>query len=330
MSAKKKIQNRLSKNGTSSPMKQRTLKNAIHCSGTALHSGAQVSMTLHPAKPNSGIVFQRSDLSAQGASIPAHWRRVCETRLCTKLSNDESASVSTVEHLMAALAGCGIDNTLIEINGGEVPVMDGSAAPFVFLIECAGVVEQDAPRNLIRILKPVSVVEEGRRASLTPADVFSIHCEIDFKSNAVAHQSYDFQMVNGNFKSEISRARTFGFLHEVDHLRANGLALGGSLDNAVVVSGDQILNEDGLRYDDEFVRHKVLDTIGDLYLAGGQIIGHFEGIHSGHALNRLLLETLFADEEAWCLNEIAPGTAPSHPAPVSVEWRNDSELLATA
>ena len=330
MKTKKTIQNRLLKSGTSSPMKQRTLKNAIHCSGTALHSGAQISMTLHPAKPGSGIVFQRSDLSARGAPIPAHWRRVAETRLCTKLSNDEGASVSTVEHLMAALAGCGIDNVLVEINGGEVPVMDGSAAPFVFLIECSGIVEQNAPRNLIRILKPVSVVEEGSKASLAPADIFSLHCEIDFESDAVAHQAYDFQMVNGNFKSEISRARTFGFLHEVDHLRANGLALGGSLDNAVVVSGDQILNEDGLRYDDEFVRHKILDTIGDLYLAGGQIIGHFEGIHSGHALNRLLLETLFADEDAWCLDGMKAGTTPSTVTPASVEWQKDPGLLATA
>ena len=246
-------------------------------------------------------------------------------------------SLRTRMSMCAAAQGVGIQPLVLSpgsdawsLEFDEGAVMDGSAAPFVFLIECAGIVEQDAPRNLIRILKPVSVVEEGRRASLTPADIFSIHCEIDFKSNAVAHQSYDFQMVNGNFKSEISRARTFGFLHEVDHLRANGLALGGSLDNAVVVSGDQILNEDGLRYDDEFVRHKVLDTIGDLYLAGGQIIGHFEGIHSGHALNRLLLETLFADEEAWCLNGMAPGTAPSHATPASIGWRNDSRLLATA
>lgn len=285
---------------------QKTLKNPIHCTGTALHSGAKVAMTLHPAEPDSGIVFRRADISGCGALIPANWRHVSDTRLCTTLRVDSGATVATVEHLMAALAGSGIDNLVIEIHGSEVPAMDGSAAPFVFLIECAGVVEQEAPRRAIRVLKTVSVSDGKCLASLSPAREFSVHCEIDFDSGAISHQEYLFYLVNGTFKTEISRARTFGFLHEVDHLRASGLVLGGSMDNAVVVSGDRILNDDGLRFEDEFVRHKVLDSIGDLYLAGAQLIGHFHGVHSGHSLNHLLLEEFFSDEDAWRLCDMEP------------------------
>ena len=210
---------------------------------------------------------------------------------------------------MAALAGCSIDNLLVEIKGGEIPAMDGSAAPFVFLIECAGIVEQDVPRHAIRVLKSVSVTQGSSFASLTPVvdslDVFSINMEIDFDSAAISRQNYLFHFAGDAFKSEISRARTFGFLHEVDDLRDSGLALGGSLDNAVVISGGQVLNEDGLRYKDEFVRHKVLDSFGDLYLAGSPLIGHFHGIRSGHNLNHSLLEALFSDDESWCLCEIS-------------------------
>ena len=311
-------------------IKQKTFKSSISCTGVALHSGDKVSMTLMPGEPGSGIVFKRTDIPGAGASIPATWDNVVETTMCTTLGNKDGVTIATVEHLMAALGGSGIDNAVIEVNGPEVPVMDGSAAPFVFLVECAGTVEQDAPRRFIRVLKAITVEDGSSVASLVPAESFSIDFDIDFESAAISRQSISIGMAGEAFKNEVSRARTFGFLHEVEALRAAGLAKGGSLDNAVVVSGDQILNEDGLRYDDEFVRHKVLDTIGDLYLAGGQIIGHFEGIHSGHALNRLLLETLFADEEAWCLNGMAPGTAPSHATPASIGWRNDSRLLATA
>ncbi len=282
--------------------RQRTLKGSIQCTGTALHSGAKVTMMLRPAEVGSGILFRRTDI-AGSAPIPAEWRHVTETRMCTTLGSN-GAAVATIEHLMAALAGCEIDNLLVEVNGGEIPVMDGSAEPFVFLIECAGIVEQEAPRRAIRVLKPVTVREGERTASLAPADVFSVSFAIDFENAAVARQECAFELVNGTFKSDICRARTFGFLDEIDELLAAGLARGGSLDNAIVVSGDKILNEGGLRYTDEFVRHKVLDSIGDLYLAGAPIIGHFHGDQSGHSLNNKLLRALFADESAWSYVEL--------------------------
>ncbi len=307
--------NSLRKTRGGKPALQRTLKSAINCSGIALHSGGNVSLTLHPAEPDTGIVFRRSDIGGGNAHIPAHWSRISDTRLCTTLSDDNNVSVSTVEHLMAALAGCHIDNLVVEIQGSEVPAMDGSAAPFVFLIECAGIVEQSAPRRTIRILKPVSVSHGDSFASLVPVsdslEAFSLNVEIDFDSNAISRQDYLFHVADHTFKSEISRARTFGFLHEVDGLRASGLALGGSLDNAVVISGDQVLNEGGLRYRDEFVRHKVLDSLGDLYLAGSPLIGHFHGLRSGHSLNRGLLEALFADDEAWCPCEVSNDFPPA-------------------
>ena len=286
---------------------QKTLKSSIQCTGTALHSGGKVTMTLHPAEPGTGIVFRRIDMGAD-ALIPADWQHVSETRLCTTVSKD-GASVATIEHLMAALCGCEIDNALIEIDGGEVPVMDGSSEPFVFLIECAGVVEQDAPRRAIRVLKPVTVRDGTRTATLVPDDSFSVSFSIEFDHAAVARQDCSFRLINGTFKSEICRARTFGFLDDLDEMLAAGLARGGSLENAVVVSGDQILNEGGLRYTDEFVRHKVLDSIGDLYLAGAPLIGHFQGNQSGHGLNNRLLRALFADSSAWCVVELGPTAA---------------------
>ena len=257
-------------------------------------------MRLRPAAAGSGIVFLRTDIGGKAARIPARWRNVSDTRMCTTLANAEGNRVATVEHLMAALAGCEIDNAIVEIEGPEVPIMDGSAAPFVFLIECAGVVAQEAPRRAIRVLKPVEVKRNGATATLRPADVFTLTFEIEFDNPMVAQQQYSTRLVNGTFKSDLCRARTFGFAEEVHALRATGLALGGSLDNAVVVSGDKILNEGGLRYANEFVRHKILDSIGDLYLAGRPIIGHFHGIRSGHGLNNALLASLIADETAWC------------------------------
>lgn len=259
-------------------------------------------MTLHPAEAGSGIVFRRTDIGAD-AVIPAGWQSVTETRLCTTVGAN-GASVATIEHLMAALAGCEIDNARIDIDGGEVPVMDGSSEPFVFLIECAGIVEQDAPRRAIRVLKPVTVRDGPRTASLVPDDSFSVSVAIQYDNTAVARQECSFRLVNGTFKSEICRARTFGFLDDLDEMLAAGLARGGSLDNAVVVSGDRILNEGGLRYSDEFVRHKALDSIGDLYLAGAPILGHYHGNQSGHGLNNRLLRTLFADSSAWCFVDL--------------------------
>jgi UDP-3-O-[3-hydroxymyristoyl] N-acetylglucosamine deacetylase len=286
---------------------QQTLKTAIHCRGVGLHTGEKVALRLLPAAPGTGIVFRRVD--AGGAEIRADWRNVIDSSLCTTIGNGEGLSVGTIEHLMSALAGLEVDNVIVELDGPEVPVMDGSAAPFVFLIECAGLKQQDAPRRAVKVLKTVSVSDGGKSATLLPDDVFSLSFEIDFASRAISRQDIALVLDSAAFKNELSRARTFGFLHEVDQLRANGLALGGSLDNAVVISGDNILNEDGLRYADEFVRHKVLDAVGDLALAGAPLLGHFRGIRSSHALNRQLLEALFADPAAWCLTTLSRAPA---------------------
>lgn len=305
--------------------RQKTLKSSIQCTGAGLHSGAKVSMTLCPAEPDTGIAFRRTDIAGGGALIPAHWKYVVDTRRGTTVGNGAGVAVATVEHLLAAFAGCEIDNALVEITGPEVPVMDGSAEPFVFLIECAGVVEQDAPRRGIRVLKPMLVRDGASLAALAPGDGLTVHLEIEFDSPAVARQECVFRMVNGGFKSDICRARTFGFLDEVDDLHAAGLAQGGSLDNAVVVSGKTVLNDGGLRYSDEFVRHKVLDAIGDLYLAGGPLVGHFHGVQSGHTLNRRLLAALFADPGAWEPAEVEAAPA----APAEGEWAPAS-LAASA
>ena len=275
---------------------QKTLKSAINCTGIGLHGGTRVAMTLNPAKPDTGIVFCRTDCA--GAEVAARFNNVSDTMLGTSLKNGDGVGVATVEHLMAALAGLEIDNLVIELDGAEVPIMDGSAAPFVYLAECAGIVEQAMPRTAIEVLKPVEVSDGERFASLSPSVGFSISCEIEFCHPAIARQSCYVDLANGAFKRELARARTFGFLSDIDHLRANGLALGGSLDNAVVLSEDAILNDGGLRYADEFVRHKALDCVGDLYLAG-PVIGHVDCIRSGHKTNNELLTALFADPEAW-------------------------------
>lgn len=278
--------------------RQRTLKNAIRCSGISLHRGDKVTMTMHPAEPGTGILFRRTDL-AGAATVEASWRNIVDSRMCTALGDGNGTTVTTVEHLMAALAGCGIDNLLVEIDGPELPIMDGSASPFVFLLECGGIVAQDAPRRAVRILKPVSVGDQNRSAALLPDSGFSVRFEIEYDDPAIARQECFVRLAGSSFKSEISRARTYGFLMEVDSLRAAGLAQGASLDNAVVIGGEGVLNEGGLRYRDEFVRHKVLDSIGDLYLAGAPLIGQFHGRCSGHKLNHQLLRALFADPSAW-------------------------------
>lgn len=293
-------------------LRQRTLKASIGCTGIGLHSGAKVTMVLHPAEPDSGIRFRRTDVAGQGAVLAARWSNVGDTRMNTSLTGANGVGVGTVEHLMSALAGMGVDNCLIDINGPEVPVMDGSAAPFLFLVECAGLVEQDVPRRAIRVLKRVVVKDGDRMASLTPSAGFSLRFEIDFNSRAISRQEMFVNLGRGSFKSEIARARTFGFEQEVAMLRSAGLARGGSLDNAVVIdsTGTRVLNDDGLRYPDEFVRHKLLDAVGDLYLAGAPIIGHFHGVRSGHALTNQLLRTLFADSSAWGWATLTPAGAP--------------------
>jgi len=281
---------------------QKTLKRAIHCKGIGLHSGEPVTMRLLPAPADHGIQFIRTDLKGEHrAPILARWDRVVDTKLCTVVANEAGASVGTIEHLMAALRGCDVDNVLVEIDGPEIPAVDGSSEPFVFLIDCAGTVEQVAVRTAIRVLKPVSVNREGSSASLQPGISSSYSFEIDFQSKVITHQEFFFALFDGNFRTEIAQARTFGFLHEVEALRKMGLARGGSLDNAIVVDGDVVLNPGGTRFPDEFVRHKVLDSIGDLYLAGRPILGHFHGVRSGHALNNQLLHALFADTTAWTL-----------------------------
>jgi len=279
-------------------VQQRTLKNSISCTGIALHSGEDVSLSLHPADADSGIVFHRSDIQ-DAAPISALWDRVVDTRLCTVIGNENGVTIGTVEHLMAALAGCGIDNARIDVSGPEVPIMDGSSAPFVELIKEAGVVELSAPRRVIRVKKRIEVEVDGSFAALVPADRQIIDFKLEYDDKVVASQTFTMGLVNGAFCKELARARTFGFLHEVEQMRAAGLAKGGSLENAIVVSHDGVLNEEGLRFDDEFVRHKMLDAIGDLYLAGGTIIGEFSGVRSGHGVNNALLRALFADPDAW-------------------------------
>jgi UDP-3-O-[3-hydroxymyristoyl] N-acetylglucosamine deacetylase len=290
------------------------LSHSISCSGLGVHSGHPVQLTLNPAPIDSGIIFRRTDVTAEqrkiGADrIEARYICVTDTRLGTTLSNEHGTTVATVEHVMAALAGLGVDNAEIVLDGPEVPIMDGSAAPFVFLVECAGLRAQAAKKRVLRVLKPVCVVEDGKRAEIVPADDFTIDVEIDFPSAAVRRQRLALSLgAPGIFKAELARARTFGFLHEVEALRQSGLARGGSLDNAVVIDGDVVLNEEGLRFADEFVRHKVLDAIGDLALAGHAIQGHFRGVRSGHALNNRLLRAFFATQDAYEL--IRLGTEP--------------------
>ena len=256
-------------------------------------------MAIRPAGPNAGITIRRTDIANGGSLIPLNWQHIVDSRLATTVGNSYGITVSTVEHLMAALAGCQIDNAIVEVDGPELPIMDGSARPFVAMIEQAGTRVQNAPRRMIRVDKRIVVGDHEKSLSLTPAQNFSLSFEIDFDSSNISRQKLAIHIDNDAFKSDIAGARTFGFAHEVDKLRSIGLALGGSLDNAIVIDGDHVLNEDGLRFHDEFVRHKILDCIGDLYLAGAPIIGHVYGVRSGHGLNHSLLQALFEDDDAW-------------------------------
>jgi len=301
--------------------RQRTLRSRINCSGVGLHSGRRVELTIGPAAVNTGIQFKRTDAAGNGATIPARWDRVVDTRLCTVIGTGDGVVVSTVEHLMAAFAGLGIDNATVEIDGPEVPIMDGSADAFVFLIECAGLVEQSAPRKRIRILKPITVGDEKSSATLVPAPFASLDFALDFANPAIGKQEKSVRVAEDAFKRELSRARTFGFAEEVELLQKAGLARGGSLDNAVVIGADRVLNREGLRYGDEFVRHKLLDAMGDLYLAGALIEGRFHGTRSGHALNNQLLRALFADPDAWVLIDDIPTAA---------DWSEAEIFQATA
>ena len=256
-------------------------------------------MTLLSAAPDTGIVFRRTDVDADTGDIAATYENVCDTRMCTRIRNVHGVDAGTIEHVMAAFAGMGIDNAIVELDGAEVPVMDGSAAPFVFLIECAGTAAQEVPRGGIEVLKPIKVKDGTRFASLAPGRGFSLRVEIDFDRSLIGRQEYCTVLDRDVFKRELASARTFGFLGDVQDLQARGLALGGSLSNAVVVDGNKVVNYEGLRFDNEFVRHKALDSIGDMYLAGGSLVGHYHGVCAGHGLNQKLLKALFADPAAW-------------------------------
>ena len=280
-------------------IQQRTLKHIIRATGVGLHTGEKVYMTLRPAAPNTGIVFRRIDLE-QPVDIKADPYHVGDTRLASCLEQD-GVRVATVEHLMSALAGLGIDNLYVDLSSGEVPIMDGSAGPFVFLLQSAGIEEQPAAKKFIRILQPVEVRAGDKSARFAPHHGFKIEFSIDFDhpvfENSAKSVCVDFATTS--YVREVSRARTFGFMHEVEWMRGQGLALGGSLDNAIVLDEYRVLNNDGLRYDDEFVKHKVLDAIGDLYLLGHPVIGMFAAHKSGHALNNALLLRLLESEAAW-------------------------------
>jgi UDP-3-O-[3-hydroxymyristoyl] N-acetylglucosamine deacetylase len=280
-------------------IKQRTLKNVIRATGVGLHTGEKVYLTLRPAAPDSGIVFRRVDLDSP-VDIPARAENVGDTRLSTTLVKDD-ARISTVEHLLSAFAGLGIDNAYVDVSAPEVPIMDGSAGPFVFLIQSAGVEEQNVAKRFIRIKRPVEVRDGDKIARFEPFNGFKVSFGIDFDHPAMTEERrrsvIDFSSTS--FVKEVSRARTFGFLRDIEMLRDHGLALGGSMDNAIVVDDFRVLNEDGLRYEDEFVKHKILDAIGDLYLLGHSLIGAFSGYKSGHALNNRLLKALITQPNAW-------------------------------
>lgn len=280
-------------------IKQRTLKNVIRATGVGLHTGDKVFLTLRPAAVDTGIVFRRVDLTPP-VEIPARHDHVGDTQLSTTLACGE-VRISTVEHLLSALAGLGIDNAYVDLSAAEVPIMDGSAGPFVFLIQSAGIVEQNAPKHFIRIKRPVMVEDGDKWARFEPFEGFKVSFNIEFDHPAfqAGMQTASVDFSTTSFVKEVSRARTFGFLRDIERLRERRLALGGTLDNAVVVDDYRVLNEDGLRYSDEFVKHKVLDAIGDLYLLGYSLIGAFSGHKSGHALNNRLLCKLIATAGAW-------------------------------
>ncbi len=301
-------------------IRQRTLKNIIRATGVGLHSGEKVYLTLKPAPVDTGIVFCRTDLDPV-VEISAKAKNVGDTTLCTSLINSDGIRVDTVEHLLSAMAGLGIDNAYVEVSAHEVPIMDGSAGPFVFLLQSAGIMEQNAPKKFIRIKREVTIKDNDKVATFLPFDGFKVTYEIDFDHpvfrSRTQKASIDFSSTS--FVKEVARARTFGFMRDIEYLRSKNLILGGSVDNAIVVDDYRILNEDGLRYEDEFVKHKMLDAIGDLYLLGYSLIGEFRAYKSGHALNNQVLRKLISHQDAWEMVTFDdPSTAPiSYMRPVA-------------
>jgi UDP-3-O-[3-hydroxymyristoyl] N-acetylglucosamine deacetylase len=280
---------------------QKTINKKVSCNGVGLHSGCEVKMSLLPAPENSGIIFKRIDVKDKNNEILANYQNVTTTNLGTTIANKDGVSVATIEHLMAAIWGCGIDNLIVELNAQEIPIMDGSSSSFVFLIECAGVHKQEEPRKIIEILKTVSVQDEDKSLIIEPSKEFSIDLHIDFNHSQLGEQNFDFHSNHTSFKNDISRARTFAFEADVEKMHKMGLALGGSLKNAVLIGQKGIINQEGLRYQDEFVRHKMLDFIGDIFLSGGYFLGHFKGFKTGHSLNNKLLHRLFEDNSSYRL-----------------------------
>jgi UDP-3-O-[3-hydroxymyristoyl] N-acetylglucosamine deacetylase len=280
-------------------LRQRTLKNPIRATGVGLHSGKKVLMVLKPAPADTGVVFRRADLD-ESIDVPAYAENVGETTLGTTLIRD-NVRISTIEHLLSAFAGLGLDNAYVELSAEEVPIMDGSAGPFVFLLQSAGIAEQAAPKRFVRVLKPLQVEDGDKWARFEPYNGYKLNFEIEFNhpSFRKRHNTATMEFSTTTFLKEISRARTFGFMRDLEYLRSRNLALGGTMDNAIVLDDTRILNEDGLRYEDEFVKHKILDAIGDLYLLGRSLIAEFSGHKSGHALNNRLLRKLIATPDAW-------------------------------
>jgi UDP-3-O-[3-hydroxymyristoyl] N-acetylglucosamine deacetylase len=288
---------------------QHTLAAPAICAGVGLHTGERVRLSIRPAPPRTGVVFVRTDVTDRDNRVPVSGEAVVQTRLGTVIGNASGVTVSTIEHLLAAMCALGVDNAVVELDGPEVPIMDGSAAAFVSLLDRAGLRRQDAPRCAIEILQPVEVTEGDKRAALLPADRFEVAFEIAFPSAAIGRQAVDLAVDEESFREELADCRTFGFLHEVEALRKAGLARGGSLENAVVVDGDRVLNPEGLRRPDEFVRHKALDAVGDLYVLGAPILGRFEGRYAGHGLNNALVRALLARPQAWRLTGVTPELA---------------------
>ncbi len=304
---------------------QKTIKHEISCVGTGLHTGNKISMTLKPAEPNTGIVFHRTDIAGQDAYIPALHDYVIDTRMCTCIGNKDGVRVATIEHLMAAIHAMGVNNLLIDINGPETPVMDGSSAPFVFLLECAGIKVQRAPVKAIRILKPVSFKDGDKEVTLRPTDGegLNMHFEIDFDAPVIGHQEADLTLSASNFKNSFCRARTFGFLKDIEMLRSIGLARGGSLDNAILVNDNMIMNKDGLRYKNEFARHKMLDAVGDLYMSGYTFVADFCGKRSGHTQTNALLSAMFADPSCYEIVDLMTTGSDHEEAPSVEDLRRD-------
>ncbi|MET0295215.1 MAG: UDP-3-O-acyl-N-acetylglucosamine deacetylase [Phenylobacterium sp.] len=278
---------------------QHTVKAPAVLAGVGVHTGARVRVAIRPAGPDTGVVFVRTDVTDRDNRVAARGDLVVKTQLGTVIGNAAGVTVSTIEHLMAAFAMLGVDNAMVELDAPEMPIMDGSSLQFVEVLDRAGLRRQEAPRRFVEILQTVEVVDGDKRATLRPADGFEVAFEIAFASRAIGRQSVDLAMDGEAFRRELADCRTFGFLHEVEALRAINLARGGSLENAVVIDGDRILNPEGLRRPDEFVRHKALDAIGDLYVLGGPIIGRFEGVLAGHGLNNALVRALLAKPQAW-------------------------------